>query len=297
VGGVVVVGVDHGGSHPAGAHHACDVLLSADPAAPRPWVGAPVGGLGAAVDLVVERTLANPLAAVGLAQLLRLGEHLSLAEAVALESLTFSMLLAGPEFRRWRAARPPKPVPEGVASQVHLARHGDVLRITLDRPSRHNAYDAALRDQLVEALRLVAADDSIRTVVLDGEGPSFSSGGDLDEFGSAPDPARAHLVRLARSAAVLVAAHAPRITARLHGACIGAGLEVPAAAGRVEARRDAVLALPEVAMGLVPGAGGTATVPRRIGRHRACWLGITGARLDARQALAWGLVDEVVEGW
>jgi enoyl-CoA hydratase/carnithine racemase len=104
-------------------------------------------------------------------------------------------------------------------------------------------------------------------------------------------------VRLARSAAVLVSAHASRITVRLHGACIGAGIEVPAGAGRVEALPDTVVALPEVGMGLVPGAGGTATVPRRVGRHRTCWLGLTGARLDAATACAWGLVDAVVDGW
>jgi enoyl-CoA hydratase/carnithine racemase len=74
---------------------------------------------------------------------------------------------------------------------------------------------------------------------------------------------------------------------------VGAGVEVPAAAGRVVAAPDAVFRLPEVAMGLIPGAGGTVSIPRRIGRRRACWLAISGASLDARTALAWGLVDEV----
>ena len=80
---------------------------------------------------------------------------------------------------------------------------------------------------------------------------------------------------------------------RLHRACIGAGIELPAFAGTVLAAPDARVRLPEVAMGLVPGAGGTVSLPRRIGRHRTCWLGVTGAELDAEAALAWGLVDRI----
>ena len=66
-------------------------------------------------------------------------------------------------------------------------------------------------------------------------------------------------------------------------------------AGRVEAAPDATFALPEVAMGLVPGAGGTVSIPGRIGRHRTAWLALTGERIDAPTAREWGLVDEVVE--
>ena len=106
-------------------------------------------------------------------------------------------------------------------------------------------------------------------------------------------PAAAHLVRVAASVAALLDRVADRVTATVHGACIGAGIELPAYAGRLVARPDATFALPEVAMGLVPGAGGTVSIPRRIGRHRTAWLAITGRRIDAATALAWGLVDEV----
>jgi enoyl-CoA hydratase/carnithine racemase len=71
-------------------------------------------------------------------------------------------------------------------------------------------------------------------------------------------------------------------------------MELPAFAGRVAARRDAYFILPEVALGLVPGAGGTASVPRRIGRQRTAWLALSGERIDAPTALAWGLVDELL---
>ena len=80
---------------------------------------------------------------------------------------------------------------------------------------------------------------------------------------------------------------------RLHGACVGAGIEVPAAAARVTARPGTIFRLPEVSMGLIPGAGGTATLPRRIGRQRTAWLAISGAEIEADTALAWGLIDAV----
>ena len=74
---------------------------------------------------------------------------------------------------------------------------------------------------------------------------------------------------------------------------MGAGVETPAAAARVVARPGTFFRLPEVGMGLIPGAGGTATIPRRIGRHRTCWMAISGADVDLSTALSWGLVDEV----
>ena len=84
-----------------------------------------------------------------------------------------------------------------------------------------------------------------------------------------------------------------RVTAKVHRACVGAGVEMPAAAGRVVAAPNAWFRLPEVGMGLIPGAGGTATIPRRIGRRRACYMAISGLDIDAATALDWGLVDAV----
>ena len=91
----------------------------------------------------------------------------------------------------------------------------------------------------------------------------------------------------------LLAACADRTRAEVHGACVGAGVELPAFAGRVVARGDARFQLPELRMGLVPGAGGTVSVPRRVGRQRAAWLALSGASVDAETALAWGLVDQI----
>jgi enoyl-CoA hydratase/carnithine racemase len=247
-----------------------------------------------ALAAIVECVASSPVAAVALALLLRGRDALSVDQALVAESTTYSMLQGGPEFARWRSTRPAAVRRDEPGDAVLACRVGDVLRVTLNRPHRHNAYSAAVRDGLVSALRVAAADPAVH-VVLDGAGPSFSSGGDLEEFGTFPDPATAHAVRMTRSAARLLARLADRVEAHVHGACLGAGVELPAFCGRVVARRDAYFGLPELSLGLVPGAGGTASLPPRIGRHRTMWMALTGRRIDAPTALSWGLVDEVVE--
>ena len=247
----------------------------------------------AAVARAVER---RPLASLGLVQVLRHGEALDVGEGLVAESLVYATLQAGPEFAEWIAAQParesPAPNPEPA---VLSRRDGARLRLTVNRPERHNAYSAERRDALCEALALAVADPSLEAIVLDGAGASFSSGGDLVEFGTRPDPATAHAIRSTRSAGRLLASCAPRLVVEVHGACVGAGIELPAFAGRVVARPGSTFALPEVGMGLVPGAGGTVSIPHRIGRQRTAWLALTGESLDADTALAWGLVDEVAD--
>ena len=174
-----------------------------------------------------------------------------------------------------------------------VSRNGERLDIVLNRPERHNAYSMEMRDALTEALELAAADDSLHEIVLAGRGASFSAGGDLAEFGSRPDPATAHAVRSARNAARLLSHCAERVRAEVHGACIGAGAELAAFAAFVVAQPDTYFELPEVSMGLIPGAGGTASIARRIGRQRTAFIALTGARMDANTALEWGLVDSI----
>jgi enoyl-CoA hydratase/carnithine racemase len=186
-----------------------------------------------------------------------------------------------------------KPRIAEIGPAVIVERDGSVIRMTLSRPHVHNAFSRRMRDELTDALTVVQADPSVQQVELRGAGPSFCSGGDLAEFGSFPDPATAHLVRLTRSAARAMAQVADRVHVHLHGSCIGAGIELPAFAGRVTADPATVIGLPEVALGLIPGAGGTVSIPRRAGRQRAAWLALTGERIDAATALAWGLVDEI----
>ncbi|GAA3395201.1 enoyl-CoA hydratase/isomerase family protein [Cryptosporangium minutisporangium] len=269
-----------------------DVLLTDDPDAARPFV-APSDGSAAGLDALTAVAAANPLAASALALLLRSAEGLDVPAGLVAESATYSTLQAGAEFLRWRSGRPVKPA-EGSGDRVRVEREGSLVRITLVRSQRRNALDAAMRDALAEAFALVIADPDGR-LELRGDGPDFCAGGDLDEFGSRPDPALAHLTRLTRSPARLLHTVAGRATVHLHGACLGAGIELPAFAGRVVAAENTSIGLPEVTLGLVPGAGGTVSLPRRIGRQRTAWLGLSGQRVDATQALRWGLVDRVEE--
>jgi enoyl-CoA hydratase/carnithine racemase len=150
-----------------------------------------------------------------------------------------------------------------------------------------------VRDALVEAFELVLGDGSIAAVTLRGAGRCFSQGGDLAEFGQVPDPATGHVVRSLALPARLLARCAPRVTCRVHGACIGAGIELPSFASRVVAAPDTFFQLPELRFGLLPGAGGTVGIARRIGRQRTAWLALSGKRIDVERALAWKLIDDV----
>lgn len=280
-----------------------DVLLTDDPdrAAP-PWRSCPEG-LGAALAAVAAGVARAPQAATVLVQVLRRGRGASLEAGLTVESLAYGLLQSGPEHRAWLAARAQRghgggPGPEAAEPRrprepVGVVRRGDTLAVTLQRPEVRNAVDVGTRDGLVAAFDLAARDGTVGRIELRGEGPDFCSGGDLDEFGTRPDPATGHLVRSTRSPARALARCADRTTVFVHGASIGAGLELAALAGRVVAAPDASFLLPELGLGLIPGAGGTATLPRRIGPELTAWLALTGTAVDAPTALRWGLVDAV----
>ena len=269
----------------AGVHvdlqRACDVVV-AEPADLEP---------------VLRNVHDSPLAAMVLVQVLRVTERLPVEQALVVESLAFATLQGGPEFRRWLDGRPPpRTTDDGSAGPpVVVERHGDDVAIRLNRPSRRNALSVEMRDALYEALELVAADSTIQTARVSGNGKCFSSGGDLEEFGTAPDPASAHAVRSLRLPAGALLQCIDRVEFRLHGACVGAGAELPAFARRVCAQRDTYFQLPEIRLGLIPGAGGCVSIPRRIGRQRAAYMALSAARIDVQQALAWGLVDAIVD--
>lgn len=215
---------------------------------------------------------------------------------VMTESLAYSTLQAGPEFARWLAERGPVATP-GAAAPVVSERRGGTLRIRFNRPQRHNAFGTEMRAALLEALTVAQLDPSIDEVVLSGEGPSFCSGGDLAEFGTFADPPSAHLARTRYSPALSIDQLTQRLgrrcRAEVHGQVLGSGLEMAAYCGWVRADPHAVLGLPELSIGLIPGAGGTVSVTRRIGRWRTAYLVLSGHTVDAPTALRWGLVDEV----
>ncbi len=264
-----------------------------DPDKPPTHVDVVVDEAICSVDDILASVGANPLASTALALLLRGSDTRSVGAGLVAESAVYSALQAGPEFRRWRAARPTKRRPPSPEPAVLVERDGDTLTVVLNRPSVRNALDVAMRDGLLDAYALAQADGTITSVELRGNGPVFSSGGDLDEFGSFDDPASSHLVRLSASVARACAAIADRLHARVHGACAGSGVELPAFAHQVSATADATFVLPEVGLGLVPGAGGTVSVTRRIGRHRVALMALSQRAIDAPTAKAWGLVDTV----
>ncbi|MGD8415777.1 MAG: enoyl-CoA hydratase/isomerase family protein [Pseudomonadales bacterium] len=250
----------------------------------------------AEADRCREAVARNPDAAAVLMEVLRITAGMPARDALIVESLAYATLQGGPEHGRWLAAerqvRPGRALPPKT-DIVELDRQGEVLLVRLNSPETRNSLSVPMRDALTDAFRLSALDDSIQRVVVSGNGPCFSAGGDLYEFGLAANPATAHRVRRRAMPAVYLIPQADRCEFHLHGACIGAGIEIPAFAGTVVASPDAHFRLPEIGMGLIPGAGGCVSIPRRIGRHRAARMALLGDRVSADQALAWGLVDAI----
>ena len=234
-----------------------------------------------------------PIAAMVLVQLLRTTHKLPLADALTLESLAYATLQQGPEFRRWQAQAPLLPSLLPPEPPLHSEYVGETLCITLADPASHNAFGTKMRDALSEALDLALATGA--RVHLTAQGRSFSQGGAVAEFGQVADPATAHWLRSLRLPATRLARLAPRLSVHVQGAAIGAGAEIAAFGTRVTAAPRAWFQLPELKYGLIPGAGGAASLTARIGRHRTAWMALTMARVPARTALAWGLADAVVD--
>lgn len=219
-------------------------------------------------------------------------------QGVTTESLAYSALQGSAEFQAWLARRGAARSPQ-LPDPVLVERNGDVLQVRFNRPGRHNAFSTDARAALLEALDIARLDESVTEVVLTGAGESFCSGGDLAEFGSFADPAQAHLARTRYSPALMLDELRRRLGSRLradvHGQVSGSGLEMAAFCGHVAAHRDARLQLPELRLGLIPGAGGTVSITRRIGRWHTAFMFLTGYAIDVDTALRWGLIDEIVE--
>jgi 3-hydroxyacyl-CoA dehydrogenase len=151
-----------------------------------------------------------------------------------------------------------------------------------------NALGAAVRQGLAEALAGIAAASGIGAVVIRGEGRMFSAGADIREFGTTPDAPT-----LSQVIAAVEDLGKP-VVAALHGAALGGGLELALGAHHRIAQAEANLGLPEVRLGLLPGAGGTQRLPRLIGAAAALRMMLSGQPVTAAEALALGLVDDVV---
>jgi enoyl-CoA hydratase/carnithine racemase len=175
-----------------------------------------------------------------------------------------------------------------------LLDRGNIAVVTLNRPRQLNAYNTAMRDGLFEALSAVRDDPQVRVMILRGAGRAFSTGGDVREFGTAPSPSRAREVRWLRDVwGTLQRLRAVTIAA-VHGYAVGGGFEMALLCDQCVAASDTRFALPETGLAMIPGVGGTQTLPRLIGVPRAQRLALNGEWLDARGAQQLGLVSKVV---
>ncbi len=177
----------------------------------------------------------------------------------------------------------------GETPPVHLAREGAILVVTIDNPPV-NALGVAVRRGLMSAIEEGEADAGVAAILVTGAGRNFIGGADIREFGKPPQSPL--LTELCNR----IEACSKPVLAALHGAALGGGLEVALAAHYRVALGNARLGLPEVQLGLLPGAGGTQRTPRLIGAQAALDMMLTGRHLGAKEALSLGLVDQLVEG-
>ena len=244
-------------------------------------------------DPLISGALASPMAAVTAAQVLRNTAARAIEEALLVESLAYATLQSGAEFATWQASQGRR-VRNDDGPRVRIEEHPDQIDVILDRPRLRNMIDARMRDELIDAFSALALGAPTPTRLM-GAGPAFCAGGDLAEFGTVSDPLTAHMLRSTANIAQHLHRISERVTALVHGPCVGAGVELMAFCRRVVAHRDACFRLPETRMGLMPGVGGTFSIPARIGRHRTlAWL-LQDTTINAATALEWGLVDSIQE--
>jgi enoyl-CoA hydratase/carnithine racemase len=177
---------------------------------------------------------------------------------------------------------------------VRFEKRGPVALVTLDRPTVLNAYNVAMRDDLYAVLSAIDDDPEVRVCILRGRGRAFSTGGDVSEFGTAPSPVIARRVRFQRDVWGLLLRLRAATIAAVHGYAVGGGFEMLLLCDLRIVAVGTRLSLPETALGMVPGVAGTQTLPRAVGVGRALDLVFTDRWLNARAALACGVVNRVV---
>lgn len=176
-----------------------------------------------------------------------------------------------------------------MTSRVHLERDGETAVILIDNPPI-NAGSALVRQGLLAAIETVRNDSTLQAAVLMGAGSTFIAGSDLREFGQPlTEP------QLPSVIAAIEACEKP-VVAALHGAALGGGFELALGCDARVAVAGTLVGLPEVTLGIIPGAGGTQRLPRVVGIPRAIRMICSGERMPAAAALEAGLVDQVVNG-
>jgi enoyl-CoA hydratase len=176
---------------------------------------------------------------------------------------------------------------------ILLERDGAVALITVNRPEKRNALNAAVRREIVEALDELAGDDGTRVVVFTGSGEkAFVAGADISEFAERT-PLEQRRAMTGRRVFDEIAAFAKPTIAMINGFALGGGCELALACDLRIASDGAHLGQPEVNLGIIPGGGGTQRLPRVVGMGQAMRLVLSGEIVDAREALRIGLVDLV----
>ena len=174
-------------------------------------------------------------------------------------------------------------------SPISTTRHGDILIVTSNNPPV-NALSAAVRQGLVAAIDQSEKDEAIKAVVIRCDGQTFFAGADITEFGKPP------VMPWLPAVVDAIENCSKPVVAAIHGTALGGGLEIALGCHYRVAVPDAKLGVPEVKLGLLPGAGGTQRLPRVAGVQKALEMVTSGAMISAKDACDFGLVDRIVEG-
>lgn len=182
---------------------------------------------------------------------------------------------------------------------VKIESQGGIARVLLDRPEKSNALNSPFLMEIIDCFKKLQGDGALRVVVLAGQGKAFCGGADVTELAALDADSGAAFVERIHTVCAAIRALPVPVVARLHGAVIGAGLEIAAACDLRVAAPGTKFAMPEVRLG-IPSVVEAALLPRLMGAGRAAWLVLTGEFIDAQRAFDWGLVealggDETVE--
>ncbi|HEX4156420.1 MAG TPA: enoyl-CoA hydratase-related protein [Acidobacteriaceae bacterium] len=182
-------------------------------------------------------------------------------------------------------------------TRLRVEREGAVATVTLDRPEVLHALDAAMFDELERAFAELAADAGVRAILLTGAGErAFAAGADIRGLVETDAESGRRVSERGQSVFSQIERCAKPVIACVNGVALGGGCELALACTFRMASERARMGLPELKLGLIPGYGGTQRLPRLIGRSAALRMLLTGATVDAAEALRLGLVDEVTPG-
>ncbi len=180
----------------------------------------------------------------------------------------------------------------GSTSMIDVEIQDGTARIFLNRPEKSNALTAELLDQLLSTLKEIEKDPQLRVAVLAGRGRAFCGGADVNELKALTEANAGNFVLKIHAVCEAIRGLPIPVLAQLHGACIGAGLEIAAACDLRIAAEGTKLAMPEVKLG-IPSVVEAALLPRLMGAGRAAWLVLTGEAIDAKRAYEWGLIEAI----